>query len=74
MNYLDNVLQETERFEDLRIFKSKYSERNWRHLMKLYRYSNRARGLHSIQDKSSRSCFVPPHKAKTKALRLFPLT
>lgn len=59
MTYLEHLSEEASSYEDKKVFKHRWSERSWRHLMKLYRYMNRARGLRSTQNKDSRSSFVP---------------
>jgi len=67
MSYLSQIIEEADRFEDRKIFNTKWSERNWLHLMKLYRYSNRARGLVSRQQKQNRTCVVPSFKKQKHA-------
>ena len=66
MTYLSNIAEETDIFEDRKVFHANWSERNWRHLMKLYRYMNRARGIKSYQHPDSRSCFVPSARKRKR--------
>lgn len=66
MSYVDHITEEADQFEDRKVFHRGWSERNWRHLMKLYRYINRSRGLKSNQQRDSRCCFVPTSRKRKR--------
>lgn len=66
MSYLEHITEEANQFEDRKVFHLAWSERNWRHLMKLYRYINRSRGIQSNQRHDSRCCFVPTMRKRRR--------
>lgn len=59
MTYLEHLSEEASSYEDKKVFKHRWSERSWKHLKKLYRYMNRARGLSPTQNKGCKSAVAP---------------